>query len=733
MTNDQFTPTNPTGMKRNPLLLILITVILAICLQPALQAQPPRAINPPSPYAHWRTYRGTADALQYSSLRQIDTTNVHRLQPAWTYRTGDAGERTNIECNPIIIDGTMYVTSPQLDLIALDAATGKEQWRFKPPNEASGVNRGVTHWEQGQRILYGAGTCLYALDVRSGQPVAAFGENGRIDLRKDLGTDPASLSISLTTPGIIYQDLLIIGSATGEGYNASPGHIRAYDLRSGELSWIFHTLPQPNTFGHDTWQWQAGENYGGTNNWGGLSLDEARGVVYVATGSPTYDFYGANRRGENLFSNCVIALDATTGHRKWHYQAVHHDLWDYDLACAPTLMTIPHRGQEVDVLVQPTKMGTLIVLDRETGQPLTDTQETPVPASDVPGEQAHPTQPMQSNLVIVQQGLEEDRLTNISPEAQAYARQEFAKYRNEGFFTPPSQRGTLAMPSTRGGFGWGGVSYDPENQVLYATANEVALILKINPVEEAGTKLPVRHAGEIARAENQLGKNLYLTNCSNCHGAQRQGVPNAFPALTGLRERLKRSQVARIITKGKGSMPAHPQFSAQQLENLVDFLFDTNTVRLPAEAPPARAPDRYVLDGFKLFLDQEGYPATRPPWGTLNAVDMTTFELLWKVPLGAYPELLARGIPPTGTQHFGGCVATAGGLVFAGGSADAKFRAFSTATGEVLWETQLPAGGYATPAVYAVGGRQYVVIAAGGGNRNGTPSGDAYVAFALPE
>ncbi len=719
-------------MKRILLLFSVTIGTLVLCAQYVLKNEPPETTSP-DPYAHWRTYRGTADALQYSSLRQIDTTNVQQLQPAWTYRTGDAGERTTIECNPIIINDLMYVTSPQLDLIALDAATGAERWRFQPPADASGVNRGVTYWADGsdQRILYGAGAMLYALDAQHGQAVAAFGKNGRVDQRENLDADPASLSISLTTPGIIYGDLLIIGSATGEGYNASPGHIRAYDVRSGALEWIFHTLPKPGAFGHDTWQWQADENYGGTNNWGGLSLDEARGVVYVATGSPTYDFYGANRHGENLFGNCVIALDAVTGRRKWHYQAVHHDLWDYDLACAPTLMTIPHRGQDVDVLVQPTKMGTLIVLDRETGQPLTDNQETPVPASDVPGEQAHPTQPVQSDLVIVEQGLEKDRLTNISPEAQAYARQEFAKYRNDGFFTPPSREGTLTMPSTRGGFGWGGASYDPANQMLYATANEVALILKINPVAEAGADQTMGHEGKLIAAVNQEGRSLYLTNCSNCHGAQRQGVPNAFPALTGLRERLERPQVATIISQGKGTMPAHPQFSEPQLENLIDFLFEVTT-NTPVKTPPTETPDRYVLDGFKLFLDQEGYPATRPPWGTLNAVDMTTFKLLWKVPLGAYPELLARGVPPTGTQHFGGCVATAGGLVFVGGSADEKFRAFSAATGKVLWEAQLPAGGYATPSVYAVNGRQYVVIAAGGGNRNGTPSGDTYAAFALP-
>ncbi len=719
-------------MKHTLLLSVLAAAILVLYLRYVPKDNPLRDSSL-DPYTSWRTYRGTSNASQYSSLRQIDTTNVQQLRAAWTYRTGDAGKRTTIECNPIMIDDALYITSPQLDLIALDAATGEERWRFQPFEDASGVNRGVTYWENGldQRIIYGAGATLYALRAQDGQPVVAFGNKGRVDLRENLGTDPSSLSISLTTPGIIYENLLIVGSATGEGYNASPGHIRAYDVRNGALAWIFHTLPKPGTFGHDTWEWQTGENYGGANNWGGLSLDESRGVVYAATGSPTYDFYGANRVGENLFGNCVIALDATTGRRKWHYQAVHHDLWDYDLACAPTLMTIPHRGRQVDVLVQPTKMGTLIVLDRETGQPLTDNQETPVPASDVPGEQAHPTQPLQSDLMIVEQGLTEDRLTNISPEAQAYARQEFAKYRNEGFFTPPSREGTLTMPSTRGGFGWGGASYNPTSQVLYATANEVALILKINPVEEAIADRTMGHEGKLTAAINQEGKKLYLSNCATCHGAQRQGVPNAFPALTGLRNRQERAEVARVITQGRGTMPAHPQFSEPQLDNLVDFLFDIAT-EPSTPAPSAQTIDRYVLDGFKLFLDQEGYPATRPPWGTLNAVDMTTFELLWKVPLGSYPELLERGIPPTGTQHFGGCVATAGGLVFVGGSADEKFRAFSAATGEVLWETQLPAGGYATPAVYQMDGQQYVVIAAGGGNRNGTPSGDTYAAFTLP-
>ena len=573
------------------------------------------------------------------------------------------------------------------------------------------------------------------MNAKTGEVNREFGTNGRIDLRKKLDRrDYESLSVSLTTPGIIYKELIIIGSATGEGYNAGPGHVRAYHARTGEFKWIFHTIPLHGDVGYDTWQWVRGESYGGTNNWGGMSLDHERGWVFVPTGSAAYDFYGANRLGKNLFANALIALDAETGERIWHYQAVHHDLWDYDLACAPNLVKISHEGKEIDALVQPTKMGNLVLLDRETGKPLIDAPEESVPPSDIPGEIAHPTQPVNQGIIITPQGIDENYLTNVSSESHEYALQQLKKYRFGEMYIPPSLQGTVTLPSTRGGVLWGGASYDASKDILYVNANEIPLILQVAKVEPQIAEVDIEHEGQIAGGvANQIGRNIYLLNCSNCHGADRKGVTDAFPELVALDEKYDRQEVRDIITQGKGLMPPHTGFNDRQLTNLVNFLLEIDSVTHDDE--PSTEPEmvKYVLQGFRLFLDQNGYPASKPPWGTLNAIDLNNHKILWKVPLGYYPGLKEKGVPDTGTQSFGGCVATAGGLVFIGASADEMFRAYDARTGEVLWSYQLPAGGYATPSIYEVDGKQYVVIAAGGGNRNGTPSGDAYYAFALPD
>ena len=523
------------------------------------------------------------------------------------------------------------------------------------------------------------------------------------------------------------RNLIIIGSAVGEGYSSSPGHIRAYNARSGELEWIFHTIPREGEYGYDTWGWIEGENYGGANNWGGMSIDMKRGWVFASTGSAAFDFYGGNRVGKNLFANCVIALDASTGKRIWHYQAVHHDIWDYDLTCAPNLVTIPSRGRLTDAVVQPTKMGNLILLDRETGEPLIDAPEVPVPASEVPGEVAYPTQRINQGIIITPQRIDENYLTDISPEAHEYALQELKKYRYGNMYIPPSQEGTVALPSTRGGVLWGGASYNPETKIMYVNANAIPVILQIARLEENNGMEEKPRSSE----PDRQGQRLYLLNCSSCHGADRLGVTAAFPAVATVKERLDRDEIREIITRGKGLMPPHTNFTENELDHLVNFLLETDDAG-PAGTVEDRGPDKYVFQGYRVFTDQEGFPASKPPWGTLNAVDLAANKRLWSVPLGTYPALRERGIPDTGTQSFGGCVATAGGVVFIGGSADEKFRAYSAATGEELWSYQLPAGGYATPAVYEVDGRQFVVIAAGGGNRNATPSGDTYIAFSLP-
>lgn len=683
----------------------------------------------------WPVYRGKAAANQFSSLTQINATNVSQLEPAWTYHTGDAGERTAIQCNPIVIDGIMYVTSPRLAVIALDAKSGQEIWKYTPESEntISGVNRGVTYWSDGEesRILFTAGHHLMALNAESGELIQNFGQNGKVDLREHLKYPPEDLSMAVTSPGIIHKDLIIMGSATGEGYNSSPGYVRAYDVRSGKLAWVFHTIPQEGEPGYDTWQWWEDEWYGAVNVWGGLSLDEERGWVFLATGSPSYDFYGANRKGKNLYGNSVIAVNATTGEYIWHYQVLHHDLWDYDLPCAPSLTTIKMDGKEKDAVVQPTKMGYLVVLDRETGEPLFEMEETPMPVSQIPGEEAWPTQPLPKTGYYTRQSVTEDDLRAFSTGTDDNPVEELKKYRYEARFTPPSIEGSLAMPGTWGGGLWGGASVDPRTQTMYISANELASINKIRPVT-VHEDVSVLDDQPGANISAQLGRSLYELNCSACHGADRAGVPPSFPSLLEVGKKNEREQIAGIIHNGNGAMPAYTQFNERELGSIVEFLINGAEASEMASSVEKTRP-KYVTAGYAKFLDQKGLPLTAPPWGSLNAIDLTTGELKWKVPLGEVEELKNLGIPPTGDRNFGGCISTAGDVVFIAATTDEKIRAFDSNTGEVLWRADLPAGGYATPSTYMVDGRQYVVVAAGGGGRGGTPSSDAYVAFVLPE
>lgn len=695
--------------------------------------------------SNWSTAGGDPHNQQASALNQINRANVHLLEQAWIYHCGDANTETNrtqIQCNPIIVDGTLFGTSPQLKLIALHAASGAPKWTFDPftylgKRNFTGVNRGVVHWEtpegKDKRILFTAGHRLFAIKADSGEPLLDFGDRGTVDLREGLDRDPKGLNVLSNSPGVIFEDLLILGTRVGEGPGPSaPGHIRAYDVRSGELRWTFRTIPRPGEYGHDTWPEKAWTYVGGANAWSGISIDGQRGIVYLPTGSPAFDFWGGNRHGSNLFGNCLLALNAATGERLWHYQIIHHDLWDRDLPAAPNLIRVHHRGNWVDAVAQVTKTGHVFTFDRVTGQPIFPIEEVPVPASDLLGEAAWPTQPLPTAPPpFARQRFTPDLLLDLSPEAHASVKARYDEIRAGETFLPPSETGTVIFPGFDGGGEWGGAAWDQEEGLLIVNGNEMPWIHKMLPVDEEGSGLP---AGQL----------IYQRMCVACHGADRQGSEvRGVASLVGISERRPRAEASQILKGGQGLMPPFAFLTDEERDQLIDYLYTANdatkaderTGQTAATTPEARVFDTvdspYTHDGYNRFRYQDKYPAVKPPWGTLNAIDLNEGTIRWQVPLGEFEELTALGIPLTGTENYGGPLVTAGDLVFIGASLDEKFRAFDKATGEMLWEVQLPAGGYATPASYAVDGVQYVVIAAGGG-KMGTASGDAYVAYRLP-
>lgn len=677
-------------------------------------------------YTDWAIYRGDKKSNQYSEMAQINAANVHRLRPVWEYHTGDPNG-PSMYSNPIIVNGLMYFTTPRLDAIALDAVTGKEMWRFVASDHDPGKkvfrgrSRGVTYWEgaEGKRIFHYVNNRLYALDAANGALITSFGKGGVIDLRHNLGVDSTKASIEVTTPGIVYRNFLIVTSRVPEEYNSTPGDVRAYDAVTGEFKWIFHTIPQKGEFGYDTWEWVEGETYGGANPWGGFSVDEKRGWVFFATGSPANDFYGGFRKGTNLFGNCVIALDATTGERKWHYQTVHHDIWDYDNPPAPILVTLTKGDESRDAVVQLTKMGFTFVLDRDSGKPVFPVEEIPVPPSRIPGEEAWPTQPFPLKPPpLVRLSLNEADLTSVTPESRAAALEAFRKYETGFIYTPPSLQGMITTPSHQGGVEWGGASFDPYSNIMYVNANEAPSVNTLKMFYDIDKE-------DASPAE--VGAMIYRKNCTSCHGLERKGNPPVYPALTDLEK--PEEEIRSVIRDGKGIMPAFTQLSQREVNAVTTFL-KTKGASMAGDSSGSRV--RYSVE-IPFFLDPYGVPAISPPWGTLNAVDLYNGSILWKVPLGEYPELVAKGVRNTGAKNFGGPVATAGGIVFIAATPDEKIRAFETHTGKVLWEYKLPAGGYATPSVYTIEGKQYVVIAAGGGGKNGTPYGDSIIAFTLPD
>ncbi|HXB32212.1 MAG TPA: PQQ-binding-like beta-propeller repeat protein [Puia sp.] len=690
-------------------------------------------------YDSWSEYGGSKDMIHYSASHEIDTTNVGGLHQVWAYHCGDVDSNSQIQVNPIVVGHTLYGVSPRLKLFALDAASGQLKWTWNPAlitpvkNWSMNVCRGVVYYrggEEDQRLFFSAGSSLYCLDALTGKPIDSFGDHGRIDLHHDLGRDVSRLYIAGTTPGVIYKDLLIIGDRVAEEADAAPGHIRAYDVHTGRLRWIFHTIPYPGELGYESWADTAAYRHiGGANAWSGLSLDEERGVVYAPIGSASFDFYGGRRLGNDLFANCVVALDAATGKRIWHFQTVHHDLWDRDVPTPPVLVTVKKDGQTIPAVAQATKSGYIFLLERSTGKPIYPVEERRVSdSSELTGERLSPTQPFPTVLPpIARQALTEADLNRLVPDSSYQdIKKRLAGY-HTGWYAPPSREGTVIYPGFDGGGEWGGPSYDPETGLLYVNANEMPWILTMVDVAAPPPVAGTTTVGQAARA-------LYSSNCMTCHGPNRQGGGN-YPTLIGMNKKYSDDQFLTLLATGRRMMPAFKQLSAAERQALAAFILD--------EADPqkqrfidsgAKMNDPYfhlpyTCTGYNKFLTKEGYPATMPPWGTLTAIDLNQAKIVWRDTLGDYPELKARGIH-SGTENYGGSVVTAGGLLFIAATSDAKFRAFNKRTGQLMWETDLPAAGFATPAVYEVDGREYVVIACGGGKLH-KKSGDAYVAFAL--
>jgi quinoprotein glucose dehydrogenase len=672
---------------------------------------------PRKPYTTWSDYGGSADSMQYSALSRITKANVNQLELAWFFPVPD--RRGNFGFNPIVVDDVMYLLGPANAIVAVDAATGKQIWTH--PVEGNGPgNRGINYWESkdrsDRRLIFGAAGSLRAIDARTGAPIKTFGVDGRVNMREG---SPRPLGGPSGTPGRVFENLFITGSTTGEGYGSAPGDIRAFDVVTGTLVWTFHTIPHPGEFGYETWPPEAWKWAGGVNAWGEISIDERRGIAYVPLGSPTHDMYGGDRKGANLFGNSLVALDARTGKRLWHFQTVHHDLWDYDLTTAPKLLTVRHNGKPLDIVAQPTKFGLLYVFDRVTGAPLWPIEERPVSKSDVPGEQSWPTQPFPTKpepFARLAFGVG-DINPYVDAAEKARLREILENARNEGLFTPQTlDRDQISVPGELGGSNWGGSAADPTTGVLYVRSAD----------QPAIHRLRVPGSAAAGGSPAQRGRAVYQQFCDMCHGQPENGTIRTMDRASAIAlQSLGTDRIRQRVRGGQGQMPpfAESTISAEQLDVLMTYLENPAAAeagrggggRASTPLPPIEGVIRYTGPLGSMFRATNGLPAISPPWAEIVAYDLNEGTITWRAPLGSVRALAAKGIKNTGNAqrvHRNGPVVTAGGLIFVGTNADGTVRAFDKDTGKVLWERELDANPEGVAAVFEVRGRQYVVFCA---------------------
>ena len=674
-----------------------------------------------TPDTNWPEYNGGPDRNHYSGLPQFNKENIGRLEKVWEYSSGGADttrNQTQMQCNPIIVDGVLYGVSAGSQAFALEAATGRELWKTNFTDKTfSMTSRGVTYQsdETGQRIFFGYGHLLYCLDASTGVPISSFGDNGKIDLKQGLERPTADDYVVYNTPGVIFEDLLITGARVQESSAALLGDVRAFNVHTGELAWTFKTIPENAEFGSDTWPPNARQNTGGANSWMGMAIDREHEIVYVPTGSAAFDFYGGDRPGDNLFGNCLLALNARTGERLWHFQTMHHDIWDRDLPAPANLVTLEKDGQQIPAVAQITKQGYVFVFNRLTGEPIFPIEERPMIQEGMTGEQVSPTQPFPT----LPEPFTRQSFTAVDVRTDATDREEILRLLSESKtgspYIPLTRQRTIIFPGTDGGGQWGGAAVDPDG-IMYVPAKEV-------PVYTSLTDAPPQQALTSAST-------LYQTHCASCHGADLTGDHSgAYPSLEDFNKRRTASEALTIMERGRGMMPAFTQLSEAERKAVADFIMGTGDATLTTSAVSRTSP--YKHTGYNRWYSEDGYPVNTPPWGTLTAIDLASGSRKWQVPLGEFPALTRQGTPTTGTDNYGGPLVT-GDLIFIAATPDQKFRAFDKETGELVWETELPAAGYASPSTYSVNGKQYVVIACGGGKLKSL-SGDKYVAFALKD